>query len=124
MMRRALRAVRGLATTGQFRAAAAPDGAVRRIIMDNPTKRNALTLDMYRQLPRVAVKADLREEADSLGDDLLAALPRRQPASRADIAVLSRCAVQADALVLSSRIPFSKFFLKCSENNRSSDQQE
>ena len=58
MMRRALRAVRGLATTGQFRAAAAPDGAVRRIIMDNPTKRNALTLDMYRQLPRVAAEAN------------------------------------------------------------------
>ena len=52
------RAVRRLssATPGQFRVKT--EGALKRIVIDHPSKRNALTLDMYRQLPRIAADAN------------------------------------------------------------------
>ena len=34
------------------------EGALRRIVIDHPARRNALTLDMYRQLPRIAADAN------------------------------------------------------------------
>jgi enoyl-CoA hydratase/carnithine racemase len=34
------------------------EGALRRIVIDHPARRNALTLDMYRQLPRIAAEAN------------------------------------------------------------------
>ena len=50
------RAVRRLSSAGQFRVT--PEGSLRRIAIDHPSKRNALTLDMYRQLPRIAADAN------------------------------------------------------------------
>ena len=52
------RTVRRLSSTarGQFRVT--PEGPIRRIVIDNVSKRNALTLDMYRELPRIAAEAN------------------------------------------------------------------
>ena len=50
------RAVRRLSSAGQFRVT--PEGSLRRIAIDHPARRNALTLDMYRQLPRIAADAN------------------------------------------------------------------
>ena len=50
------RAVRRLSSQAQFRVAS--EGNLRRIVIDHPTRRNALTLDMYRQLPRLAADAN------------------------------------------------------------------
>ena len=50
------RAVRRLSSAGQFRVT--PEGSLRRIAIDHPARRNALTLDMYRQLPRIATDAN------------------------------------------------------------------
>ena len=50
------RAVRRLSSAAQFRVAS--EGALKRIVIDHPSKRNALTLDMYRQLPRIAAEAN------------------------------------------------------------------
>ena len=52
------RAVRRLssATPGQFRVKT--EGALKRVVIDHPARRNALTLDMYRQLPRIAADAN------------------------------------------------------------------
>ena len=50
------RAVRRLSSAAQFRVAS--EGSLRRIVIDHPARRNALTLDMYRQLPRIAADAN------------------------------------------------------------------
>ena len=44
------------ATPGQFRVTS--EGSLRRVVIDHPARRNALTLDMYRQLPRIAADAN------------------------------------------------------------------
>ena len=44
------------ATPGQFRVTS--EGSLRRVVIDHPARRNALTLDMYRQLPRIAAEAN------------------------------------------------------------------
>ena len=49
------RAVRRLSSAA-FRVET--EGALRRIVIDHPARRNALTLDMYRQLPRIAADAN------------------------------------------------------------------
>ena len=49
------RAVRRLSSAA-FRVET--EGALRRIVIDHPARRNALTLDMYRQLPRIAAEAN------------------------------------------------------------------
>ena len=50
------RAVRRLSSAGQLRVS--PEGTLKRIVIDHPARRNALTLDMYRQLPRIAAEAN------------------------------------------------------------------
>ena len=49
------RAVRRLSSAA-FRVET--EGALRRVVIDHPARRNALTLDMYRQLPRIAADAN------------------------------------------------------------------
>ena len=49
------RAVRRLSSAA-FRVET--EGALRRVVIDHPARRNALTLDMYRQLPRIAAEAN------------------------------------------------------------------
>ena len=55
MMHRAVRRLSS-ATPGQFRVKT--EGALKRVVIDHPARRNALTLDMYRQLPRIAADAN------------------------------------------------------------------
>ena len=49
------RAVRRLSSAA-FRVKT--EGSLRRIVIDHAARRNALTLDMYRQLPRIAAEAN------------------------------------------------------------------
>ena len=56
MMHRLVRRLSSTAAQGQFRVAS--EGSLRRIAIDHPARRNALTLDMYRQLPRIAADAN------------------------------------------------------------------
>ena len=49
------RAVRRLSSAA-FRVKT--EGALKRVVIDHPARRNALTLDMYRQLPRIAADAN------------------------------------------------------------------
>ena len=49
------RAVRRLSSAA-FRVKT--EGALKRVVIDHPARRNALTLDMYRQLPRIAAEAN------------------------------------------------------------------
>ena len=55
MMHRAVRRLSS-AAQGQFRVKT--EGSLRRVVIDHPARRNALTLDMYRQLPRIAADAN------------------------------------------------------------------
>ena len=55
MMHRLVRRLSS-ATPGQFRVTS--EGSLRRVVIDHPARRNALTLDMYRQLPRIAADAN------------------------------------------------------------------
>ena len=56
MMHRLVRRLSSSAAQGQFRVTS--EGSLRRIAIDHPARRNALTLDMYRQLPRIAADAN------------------------------------------------------------------
>ena len=55
-MHRLVRRLSSSAAQGQFRVTS--EGSLRRIAIDHPARRNALTLDMYRQLPRIAADAN------------------------------------------------------------------
>ena len=55
-MHRLVRRLSSSAAQGQFRVTS--EGSLRRIVVDHPARRNALTLDMYRQLPRIAADAN------------------------------------------------------------------
>ena len=56
MMHRLVRRLSSTAAQGQFRVKT--EGSLRRVVIDHPARRNALTLDMYRQLPRIAADAN------------------------------------------------------------------
>ena len=56
MMHRLVRRLSSSAAQGQFRVKT--EGSLRRVVIDHPARRNALTLDMYRQLPRIAADAN------------------------------------------------------------------